>query len=88
MENKENIYARGIWFNEKKPEFIIGGLSISKETFMKWLEEQEPNKEGYIKLDIKKSQKGTHYFQRDFWEKDQVVENAVEEKTEEDETPF
>lgn len=68
MEN--NKYADGLFYNEPRqgaPEFILGSISISKARFLTWLDNQSEDEKGYVKLDIKRSQKGTSYFELNTW---------------------
>ena len=54
----ENKYPKGIYYNEphpNAPEFIHGSISINKDLFIKWLQEEEANEKGYIKLDLTKN---------------------------------
>jgi hypothetical protein len=67
----EKVYAKGIWFNhkhEKQPEFVIGSVSISKKTFMEWLEAQQENEKGYVKLQLLEG-KENPYFTLDTYKK-------------------
>lgn len=51
----EKQYAKSIWFNKPNshaPEFVIGNISISKDNFIEWLKNQEPNEKGYIYLSV------------------------------------
>jgi hypothetical protein len=59
----DKIFAEGIYFNErsaKNPAWLLGSLSIKKELFMKFLEDQNAVN-GYVNLDIKRSAKGKVY---------------------------
>ena len=65
----EPIFADGMSFklpHPNSPEFIKGKISIKTDNFIKFLEEHQ--KEGWITLDMKKSKKGTIYFQLDTWQ--------------------
>ena len=59
-------FANGIMFkhNDNAPEFVIGKLSIAKESFQEFLDTQP---DGWVNLVIKKSQKGTYYIEVDTW---------------------
>lgn len=51
----EKEYPKGIWFNQKRdtaPDFVLGSISISKQSFMEWLQGKEANDKGYINLDV------------------------------------
>ena len=59
----DKVFAEGIYFNErnsKTPAWLLGSLSIKKELFIKFLEEQNAVN-GYVNLDIKRSAKGKVY---------------------------
>ena len=63
-------FANGIWFNRKDnaPDFVFGSISISKEKFQTWLESQDVDEKGYVKLSILKSKKdGKPYITLDTW---------------------
>ena len=59
-------FANGIIFkrNDNAPEYVIGKLSIAKESFQEFLDTQP---DGWVNLDIKKSQKGTYYIEVNTW---------------------
>ena len=59
-------FANGIIFkrNDNAPEYVIGKLSIAKESFQEFLDTQP---DGWVNLEIKKSQKGTYYIEVDNW---------------------
>jgi hypothetical protein len=70
MSNDIN-FTRGLFFNEpheKAPDFVIGSLSISRDNFMEWLEQQEPNEKGYVRVAIKRSKEGKIYCALDTYE--------------------
>lgn len=67
-------FARGFYWNpphENAPDFVIGKVSINKEQFLGWLERQEPNEKGYVRLDIKRSRDGKAYASLDTWQPSQ-----------------
>jgi hypothetical protein len=57
MENSPiKQFVAGLFFNfpgERAPKWIIGDLSIKKEEFIAWLNEQEVNEKGYVKVTVK-----------------------------------
>ena len=60
----EKKFPEGLWVNpphERAPDFIVCNISISKERFAKWLDQQAADEKGYIKLDVKKSREGDTY---------------------------
>lgn len=60
----EKKFIKGLWFNlphEKAPDFVKGSISISKDNFLEWLDAQETNEKGYIKIDLKVSRNGKAY---------------------------
>jgi hypothetical protein len=73
----EKIFADGIMFKKPRdgaPEFVKGSLSIKVDAAVPFL--QKYAKEGWVNLDLKKSQKGTLYLQLNTWEKPQKKETA------------
>lgn len=65
----EKQYAKGIYFNEKHqnaPEWVIGSLSIKPVEFLEWLDTQQANESGYIKLDVKQG-KEKPYIELNTW---------------------
>jgi hypothetical protein len=64
----EKEFPRGIMFknpNENAPDFIKGKVSIKVDEFISYLQEKADN--GWVNLILKKSQKGTMYFDLDTW---------------------
>ena len=53
MSNDRN-YAEGLYGKERdgQPDFVVGSLSLDKKRFMAWLEEQEGDAKGYIRLNV------------------------------------
>lgn len=61
---QDKIFAEGLsWFDphQKAPDFVKGVISVNREKFIAWLERQEVNDRGYLKLDVKESQGGKYY---------------------------
>lgn len=51
----EKVYTKGIFFNRKhpkQPDFVLGSLSIIKDSFAEWLATQEADARGYVRLQI------------------------------------
>ncbi len=51
------VYPSGLFINEKRegsPDFVLGGISISVDSFSKWLSENKQlvNEKGYLRLDM------------------------------------
>lgn len=63
-------FINGIIFKKKEnaPDFVIGSLSIKAEEAMASIQEHAKN--GWVNLDIKKSQKGTYYVEVNEYQKD------------------
>jgi hypothetical protein len=63
-------FINGIIFKKKEnaPDFVIGSLSIKVEEAMASIQEHAKN--GWVNLDIKKSQKGTYYVEVNEYQKD------------------
>lgn len=71
----EKNYADGLFYNEpheNAPDFVLGSLSINKDQFLDWLNQQQANEKGYVKIDIKRSkEKGTPYCELNTWKPNQ-----------------
>ena len=83
MADKERVFAKGVWFNEPReeaPEWVLGSNSYKRDEFKAWLDEQTPNKHGYIKISFLMSQRtGKPYAQLDTYEgKEKKEEPATE----------
>jgi|TARA_B110000908_G_scaffold131503_1_gene154789 hypothetical protein len=69
MENqKPKVFADGFSFkrNDNAPEFVVGRQSIKVDEAMTFLQTNQKN--GWVNIDIKRSQKGTYYCELDTWE--------------------
>lgn len=69
MENqKPKVFADGFSFkrNDNAPEFVVGRQSIKVDEAMTFLQTHQKN--GWVNIDIKRSQKGTYYCELDTWE--------------------
>jgi hypothetical protein len=69
-ETMDKKFINGIIFKKKEnaPDFVIGSLSIKVEEFTNSIKEHSKN--GWVNLDIKKSQKGTYYVEVNEFQKD------------------
>lgn len=47
--------------HEKAPDFVKAGISFRREQFIEWLNQQEPNEKGYIRIQVKESREGKYY---------------------------
>lgn len=62
---QENNFADGLYINpphEKAPDFVVGSISIRATSFLDWLQRQEPNEKGYVRLDILKKKNGEGWY--------------------------
>ena len=67
----ENTFTKGLFFNkphENAPAFVLGSLSISRDNFIEWLQDQQPNEKGYVRVTIKESREGKVYCALDTYE--------------------
>lgn len=67
--NQTKIFANGIYFKEKSenaPDWVVGGLSMKAEDAIQFINEHK-NDEGWIKMNIKRSQGGKTYVELDTW---------------------
>ena len=81
----DKIFADGIMFKrprEGAPDFVKGSLSIKVEDFIKFLKAHD--NEGWVNLDLKKSQGGKLYLELNTWKK----EKASEPSEDSEEPPF
>ncbi len=60
-------FAQGIYFYESDKDFILGKLSVNANQFITWLQEQQPDEKGYVKLDILRSKEGKPYIALNDW---------------------
>ena len=62
MENQKE-FADGFFFrrHENSPDFVIGSLGIKVEEAVAWIQQQKQKENGFINLDIKRSQNGKYY---------------------------
>lgn len=90
----ETIFADGFFFKERKEtdkDFVLGKMSIKVDEAIALLKTQE-KKDGWVNLDILKSQAGKPYVKVDTWEKKEEVKKAPEpvasKKDDDDGLPF
>ena len=60
----ENNYPAGFFFNlphANAPEFVRGGCAIRPDIFIKWLQEQQTNEKGFVRLQFKVGREGKGY---------------------------
>ncbi len=81
-------YAIGFFFNKKRdnaPSFVLGSMSISKEKAIKWLQEQEADSKGYIRLKINEG-KEKPYVALDEWKpgQEKKEKDTIQYPSEED----
>jgi len=89
-------FIDGLFFNlphEKAPQFIKGSIAISKAKFLEWLQKEDTNENGYIKIDLKISKAGKPYAEVNNWKpENQAVLNKqiidINEEINIEEFPF
>ena len=67
-EKKDPVFADGLIFkkpHENSPDFVKGSVSVKVSEFIAFLQKHDNN--GWVNLDLKKSQKGGLYFQLNDW---------------------
>lgn len=67
-QKQEVVFADGMIFkkpNEHAPDFVKGKISIKVEEFVPFLQKHANN--GWVNLDLKKSQTGKLYVSLDSW---------------------
>ena len=60
----ENNYPAGFFFNlphAKAPDFVKGSGVIQRDVFIKWLQEQQTNEKGQVRLQFKAGKEGKGY---------------------------
>jgi len=68
----DKVFANGMYFNKplpQAPDFVLGNMSLNKDQFTKWLDQQEVDDKGYLKIDIKESQQGKVYCELNTYKK-------------------
>ena len=67
----DKVFAEGIYYDRPKPNapnYILGNISMEKKRALEWLQAQEANERGYIRLTVKESRNGKLYIVLDNWE--------------------
>ncbi len=67
----EKVFARGFYWNDPRegaPDFVIGSLSLNREQALGWLESQNANEKGYVRLNVKRGRGGKPYVELDTWQ--------------------
>lgn len=84
----EKLFAKGIFYKrrESAPDFVIGNLSVKKDDFVEFVNEHAGS-DGWLNLNILKSQSGKPYIEVDTWQPIQSRPVEAEAKTEGD-LPF
>ena len=65
----DKVFAEGFYFRiprESAPDYIKGTVSVHAEKFSEFLNKHKDD-EGYVRLSIKESTKGTVYAELDTW---------------------
>lgn len=63
METNGKKFAKGFFFSrrENTPSFVIGSLGVRVDEAVEWMKQQKQKENGFINLDIKRSQNGKYY---------------------------
>ncbi len=74
MEKEETVFADGLIFKLKdnQPDFVIGNISVKVEEFVKFLNAHSDN--GWVNIQVLKSQAGKPYAKLDTWKPKQTQE--------------
>ena len=51
----DKVYAEGLFANAPRdgaPDFVVGSMAIQKERFQIWLQDQEADANGYVRLNV------------------------------------
>ena len=93
MEANEKIFAEGLIVkrNDNAPDFVIGNLSVKIDEFKIWLDKHNNN--GWVNIDLKKSQGGKLYAEKNSWKPKasnevQTVTHSTPKENEGDDMPF
>lgn len=65
----DKLFAKGIFYKRRDgaPDFVIGNLSVKKEDFVDFVN-QHAGQDGWLNLNILKSQSGKPYIEVDTWQ--------------------
>lgn len=61
----ENKFIDGLFVNTphpKAPDFVKGSIAIHKDRFTEWLQNEQANEKGYIKIDILGKKDGSGWY--------------------------
>ena len=82
--NNENKFVEGMWYNEPRenaPDFVMANMSFSKVQFLEWLQSQEVDAKGYVKVDVLRSKAGKPYLKvNDFKPSSETAKEVFSEK--------
>lgn len=72
MNNTPKIFVEGMFFRprtEKQPDFIRGSIFLNVGSMKQFFiaNQEHISEKGYLNVVLKKSQKGTYYFELDTW---------------------
>lgn len=87
-------FVDGLFVNaprENAPDFVKMSMAFKPAEFIKWLEEQDPNDKGYVRLQVKVSKSGKWYAEKDNWkptDKKAEPEKPTKKPFKDDEIPF
>ena len=68
MNQKEKIFTEGMIVkrNDNAPDFVIGNLSVKVDEFKPFLDKHTKN--GWVNIDLKRSQSGKYYGEINTWQ--------------------
>lgn len=81
--SNEKVFANGFSFKrrESAPDFVIGNISVKVDEAIEFLN-QNKKADGWVNLNILKSQSGKPYIELDTWSPDSTkAATAVQEDT-------
>lgn len=81
--SNEKVFANGFSFKrrESAPDFVIGNISVKVDEAIEFLN-QNKKADGWVNLNILKSQNGKPYIELDTWSPDSAkAATAVQEDT-------
>ena len=84
----DKVYAEGLYANQARegaPDFVVGSMAIIKEKFLLWLNAQEADEKGYVRLNVtrQKADASKWSVSLDTWKPKQQ-----EQSEEQDNVPF
>ena len=74
----DKIFADGfiVKRNDTAPEFVVASVSVKVDDFGKFVKEHQDN--GWINMDIKKSQQGKFYAELNTWKPESKVKKVAQ----------